>query len=80
MSGSAGSGPRPLVGSCEPCQLLMVPQCFVVTLWTLGCVSNQVAHVHQRPGPQCPMWESHAAGQIEMYPKRQMHEDFKGID
>jgi len=75
VSGGAGSAPGPLLGSFEPCHLLMVPQRFVVILRSLGCVTN----VHQLLDPQCPVWEPHAVGQVEMCPKGQMHKDFKGI-
>lgn len=44
----------------------MVPEWFVVILWTLGCVSNQLAHVCQLLDLHCPVQEPHAAGHFGM--------------
>lgn len=49
----------------------MVPDCLV--LWTLGCVTNQVAHVHQFLDPRCPVWEPSVTGQAKMCPEDQMN-------
>lgn len=49
------------------CWLPVVPDYLV--LWTLGCVTNQMDHVHHFPDPHCPVREPSATGQAKMCPE-----------
>lgn len=70
-----------------PSGLPRVPECWLpvgldchVFLWTLACVTYQVAHVHHFLDRNCPVWKPSATGEAEMCPEGQNARGyFKGI-